>query len=114
MTLAADEMDSCVIFLSFLSGPDVTTEEWMNLREEDKPKTLGEFEPLKLLNISVAVSEPELNELEHVQINFDNNPEWKVRRNAGSGKGLTRTQSVCLCLDKCKIFYSTTSHVIHA
>lgn len=80
MRLAADEMDSCVIFLSFLSGPDVTTEEWINLREEDKPKTLGEFEPLKLLNISVAVSESELSELEHAQINFDNNPERKVKK----------------------------------
>lgn len=47
----------------------------MNLRGVDKPKTVGEFEPLKLLNISGAVSQWELNELEHVQINSSNNPE---------------------------------------
>ena len=53
----------------------MTTEEWLNLRRGDKPKALEEFEPLKLLNISVAVSELELNELEHVQIILNNNPE---------------------------------------
>lgn len=37
--------------------------------------TLEEFEPLKLLNIHVAPSRLELNELEHVQINFRSNPE---------------------------------------
>lgn len=74
MTLSADKMDLCVIFfffpLSFLFGSDVTAGEWINLREEDKPKALEEFEPLKLLNISVAVSELELNELGACSDNF--------------------------------------------
>lgn len=75
MTLSTDKMDLCCAFPSFLFGSDLTTEECINLREEDKPKALEEFEPLKLLNISVAVSESELNELEHVQIIFNNNPD---------------------------------------
>lgn len=54
----------------------MTTEEQISLSGEDKPKALGDFEPLKLLNISVAVSESERNEL--VKINFNNNPEQKA------------------------------------
>lgn len=50
-------------------------------RKRISQKQKGEFEPLKRLNISDAVSELELNGLEHVQIKFSNNPEWEVRFN---------------------------------
>lgn len=114
MTLAADKKDLYVIFF-FFYGPAMTIEEWISLWEEDKPKTLGEFEPLKLLNINIAVSELEPTELEHVQINFDNNPEWRVRCNTESwddARGLT-ISPVCLCLDKFKIFFSVPSIPCH-
>lgn len=68
-------------------------------RKSISSKTRGEFEPLKLLNISVEGSQSELNELEHVQINFRliQKEKFDITPESLSDAILHRTETVCLC-----------------